>query len=398
MDFDVMHGDSAHPVQTHSCKICPSLVIYDSPLNCGIACCDPVDYPGDLGWWFIYYPCIPAFDENMVQPHSKFEAPPSWLYVDGEYTVTVKIGQIISEKEDTVLTIILENEASPLEAPRGGALPLLENRAECHSGMTSGQITAGECLTIRTTVTRMCNPESSGGDSCASSASTLITLFSNPQDHYGNVLTDPCSLCLRQVDLIAINAALTAQSKLKISDMAIACPSMHGLPTLVQGSVIPGEFHARLRLRNWVGQESTETFTFTKNTPPPNLGRGPLGNEFPKPAVFIQGQDYKVITADQELRMDATASPITCFPVASSSLYFRWFLECVAGTCKLQEPKCVPSTTVTCTTARTKATTIMYWNVQLKGMVASIQRPSIIIPGNNLKAGATYKLTCIATQ
>jgi hypothetical protein len=56
------------------------------------------------------------------------------------------------------------------------------------------------------------------------------------------------------VDLVSINSAFAAQSQLKISDMPINCPSLLGLPTLVEGSVIPGEFDARLRLRNWVGQ------------------------------------------------------------------------------------------------------------------------------------------------
>lgn len=372
---------------TRTCVRCVDPEIYDvfdmiPSLICGKECCSPEPTPEDED--IVYFPCTPAFDENMQQPHPKFASLTRFLYDTGLYAVTVGAGQIISEKEDTVLNIILENEQSLGETEFEDKLLAL--RAECSSLHSAADIAAGRCMTIRTGATKLCDSDSTKGDQCPQSGGGSvqpITYFRGPADQYGNALKDLCSVCLRQVDLVAFDQSLEAQKDLNVQNMAVDSPSLRGLPTFISGGVVPGVYFILLRLTNWIQQTDTGSILLTKNTPPAELGMGALKNEYVKPVVSIEGPENRVITSDQELLLSAVSGPIDCMPVSSSRLTYRWLIRCLSGFCKTEENKDEP---------------VAYWNKKLDSWVGSSNTPSLLLPKDKLSAGSTYQLFSTVTQ
>jgi hypothetical protein len=82
--------------------------------------------------------------------------------------------------------------------------------------------------------------------------STKIDIESSAVDAYGRQLQDTCSICIRHADVVALDQALSKETSLVVRDLVVAAPSRAGLPTLIEGGAVAGNYTVYLELVNWL--------------------------------------------------------------------------------------------------------------------------------------------------
>ena len=111
----------------------------------------------------------------------------------------------------------------------------------------------------------------------------------------------------------------------------VQVPSLAGVPTLRSGVVAAGHYRIYLVLTNWLGNAKRALFEFRKDHPGPGQGKGALGDENPKPRIYIDGVASRQMPRNQQLQLKAVGTPIECFPQQSQGLTFEWSMSCAQG-------------------------------------------------------------------
>jgi len=382
--FEGLYGS-----MTRTCRSCPEEPpFYDRipQLGCSADCleCAPELLASDPRTTFT--PCIPVFTNNNVQ-HPTFVRNSEFVADDdmsltrdfgGILGLTIAPGQKMSELQDTVVVIHLENSEEEVYRTECSTVPPPDDWNPERS-----------CLRVHATTTSICSEETGtivAQETCdlleapdglptgrARRVGRAIDGSTVPIDWYRNSLPDVCSDCVRPVDLVAVQNVLAMETGLVLRDVQVPTPSLQGLPTLVEGGLAFGEYTIQLTLSNWVSGTETGSITVVKDPPPAGKGRGPLGNENAKPAVFIKGLTERRPFRDQDVLLDAVGELALCLPGAEKeSLSYRWSLQCVAGAC--QNP------------------------INLNTAVQSALVPTLLLPKGLLRAGTEYKLVCTVSQ
>ncbi|KAJ1495710.1 hypothetical protein T484DRAFT_1761735 [Baffinella frigidus] len=226
-----------------------------------------------------------------------------------------------------------------------------ERGRECGPGDSQGDIAAGTCLTILAGPVQLCDSKAPPDVpiACRGDMGAFIDASTKAVDPLGNALLDPCPAYP---------------------------PSLQGIPTLIEGGVALGSYTLLMQLTNWLGAVGYGRYTFQKKKG--QQPSGPRNNEYTKPLLQIEGEDTRVMTADQPLQLVARGRAATCSLLDPSVegvavLTYAWKVECLSGPCSRVPPLASLST---------------------RG-VASF---GLDIPGDKLPPGVLLEFTITASQ
>ena len=410
------------------CKKCvPPQSIHG--LGCDDDCdaCTPKALPGAEDKR--YRPCIPVYQAGTfpLVKTDKFEListqfnsqsqPENSNFAGKEnnfaasLTLTVRERVIISETSDTEIVIVLQNNVKPgpwtvptvvatgslnimADASRADCVPP-DPRADKKSFLWGKKKEAwdqSKCLTIRIGSLKLCDSENEflPGERCEKPASqpgqvqdpALMSTSSPALDSFGNFIVDQNPLIVRHSDLYQLQGALEGVHQLLLKTK-VQVPSLAGVPTLRSGVVAAGHYRIYLVLTNWLGNAKREFFEFRKDHPGPGQGKGALGDENPKPRIYIDGVASRQMPRNQQLQLKAVGTPIECFPQQSQGLTFEWSMSCAQGDfgyCKIGDA-CQGE-----------------GNCNINKIVNWALSADLLIPKNQLVPGAEYTFVCVLKQ
>ena len=311
--------------------------------------------------------CVPILQDKYSTPHNFFENSLAIFNADGDLTMTMKEGHKIDSESPFRVILKMRNRVFP---ERRKECWRLGNQQSCLKVSISNGKLCSQVRPIPSTWHR--------GEMCDKGSQEVIgTLLSiqdgnSPMDRYGRMMLDTCATCLRLADIVAVDRVLQMQNSLIISNAHVSAPSIAGLPLLVSGGLVPGNYTVKLALRNWLDQQGVAEIEFSKD-----LGnRGQLHSENLKPTLYMQ--EYAMISgeraeADKQLSLLALAQPASCLPNAPRQvLRYEWTSACLTGSCALVPP--------------------------LQAFAKSRSTRSLDLAANSLVAGTTYRFTIGAVQ
>jgi hypothetical protein len=309
--------------------------------------------------------CVPILQDQYSNPHMLFQNSLGFWNAGGDLTMTVKEGQKIDAANPFRIVLKMHNRQFP------------EKRKECW------RLNPASCLKVLVANGKLCSqvkpiPDTwHRGEMCdrgiqeVAVASLSIHDGSPGMDHYSKRMLDTCATCLRPSDIEAVDRVLKMQGSLIISEVRVQAPSSVGLPYLVSGGLVPGNYTIELELTSWIDQQGIADLEFSKD----RGITGQMRNEILKPTIYMQ--EYYTIsgaraTTDRPLSLLALAQPASCVPNAPRQvLIYEWTSQCLQGPCTL-----APSLQ---TIARSRSTR------------------SLDLAAYSLIAGATYRFS-VSTQ
>ena len=271
--------------------------------------------------------CVVVLEDEYSNPHPLFENSLGIWQSDpeiaglGSLTLTVRRGFKISEAAPISLVLKLRNPMLP------------EERKEC---WRDGK---AQCLQVSVSNGKLCTEEStlslkswSQAEECSlgeEGVKDAKVSIQASMDHFRNPQADTCAKCLRPADLVALDRVLRTQQRLILTGLAVEAPSIAGMPVMVSGGLVPGNYTIRLKLQNWLKKSAEGTLRFSKD-----LGtQGQTKSEDLKPTVYIQGPvslSGAQVSSGRDMMLQALAHPASCqyFNVPSPPRqWLRYFMH-----------------------------------------------------------------------
>jgi hypothetical protein len=347
--------------QTDTCVSClakSKLITWTLGMSCSLLCdADACASQGGFVAGVFGAQCITIFSGSPPNPSEVFGSMGLWQRKTGTLMVTVADGQVLTDTEPTTVSITVWN---PVE---------VQSRVDCVGGAT------GSCLAV-TAYAEMCDKDPTktrlDSEACRNGVRTLpssITAASPPL----TALYDPCPICLRSADIMAVHFALQGVAAPAFTGLTANTPALTYTPALVDGGYVKGTYVLLLTLTNWLGMSGTSRATFTSD--------GPLSLNDAKPLVYIRGNPELDIKADDPIMLSASGAAATCLEgFETETVSYQWTMAC-AGSLDNANSRDV------CALAP-----------DLDAVVATRYSATLYIPPRSLPAGAAFVVTCAVRQ